>query len=425
MKTISRQSLVMTIIGFGLGLGSAATAGGGGWPEHQLLFADEVGDTDYFGWAVTTDGATALVGVMYDDEGSYGNAGSVCVFERSGGNWGQVDRLVASDYINSGFFGTAVAMSGDTAIFGARGVDVKKGAAYIFIHEPGGWVEQQKLTAFDGAAFDEFGLSVAIDGDTAVVGAYKNHHSLLTEPGAAYVFTRSGTVWSLEQKLVADVPASDDWFGYRVAIEGDTVVVSAIQHNATGAAYVFTRSGTIWSQDQKLTGSGGADDASFGATVDLAGDTLVVGSSGTDHSGLLNPGAAYVFIESGGVWSEQQRLIADDAAEGDVFGVAAIEGDTILVGAQRADPYGILDSGAAYVFARSGGTWTQQQKLIAFSPEEEARLGSSVTLTLDIALVGAPWTDAGAIAEAGAVGSYDYVGQIFTDGFESGDLSGW
>jgi len=208
------------------------------------------------------------------------------------------------------------------------------------------------------------------------------------------------------------------------------VVVGALEDEPappyrTGAAYVFTRSGTAWSQLQKLTGSGGADDRSFGSSLDLSGDTLVVGSTATDHSGLDNAGAAYVFTESGGVWSEQQRLVASDPAGGDNFGTAALEGDTILVGALNADVQGVENSGAAYLFTRSGGTWTERQKLIATDPEAGARLGNAVALTSGIALVGAPWTDAGAVAEAGAVCSYNYAVELFTDGFESGDLSAW
>jgi len=431
MKRTSRHQMIIAIILMGwVVVAVRPAAGADTWPEDQLLFAAEVGDNDYFGRSIATDGSTALVGVIYDDEGSYANAGSVCVFERSIGSWTQIDRLVASDYINSGFFGAGAAMSGDTAIFGSYGRDVKKGAAYVFIREPGGWVEQQKLTAHDGVAFDEFGYWVAIDGDTAVVGAWKQDHSLLTEPGSAYVFTRSGTVWSLEQKLMADVPDTEDWFGYRVAISGDTVVVSALEYEPgppyrTGAAYVFTRSGTAWSQVQKLNGSGGADDRYFGWSLDLAGDTLVIGSSLTDHSGLEDAGAAYVFTESGGVWSEQQRLVASDAVEGDYFGAAALEGDTILVGAYHADVDGVANSGVAYLFTHSGGTWTEQQKLIAGDPEDGAGLGFGVALTPGIALVGAPFTDAGAIADAGAVCSYDYAGRLFADGFESGDTIMW
>ena len=422
MKTFS--CLTVIVLGFVVGVAAPAAAGGGTWTEDQLLFAAEVGDSDYFGFAVATDGPTALVGVIYDDEGTFGNAGSVCVFERSGDAWEQVDRLVASDYINSGFFGGSVAMSGDTAIFGSHGIGYKRGAAYVFVRGPDVWTEQQKLTAPDAAALDEFGHAVAIDGDTAVVGSLMSDHSLLTDPGSAYVFTRSGTVWSLEQMLIADVPASYDHFGYKVAISGDTAVVSAIQHDTTGAAYVFTRSGTTWTQVQKLTGSGGADDANFGFSVDLSGDTLVIGSTGTDHSGIVNAGAAYVFTESGGVWSEQQKLVATDAAEGDSFGAATQAGDTILVGAQNADVDGVENAGAAYLFTRSGGTWTEQQKLVAGAGHEGARLGSAVALTPTRALVTAPFADHDTVTDAGAAHSYQ-ANQLFADGFESGDLTTW
>lgn len=432
MSRISRQRkltavLIVVVV---VGVAGWLAGAGGSWTEDQLLSATEPGETDYFGVSIATDGSTALIGSHYDDEGSFGNAGSVCVFVRSGALWSQTDRLVASDYINSGFFGASVSMSGDSAVFGSYGRDVKKGAAYVFTESGGTWTEQQKLTATDGANFDEFGKSVDVDGDTVIIGAPKNDHDLLTEPGAAYVFTRSGTVWTLEQKLTADVPGTEDWFGFQVAINGDTAVVGAIEYEAnppyrTGSVYVFTRTGSSWSQVQKLNGSGGADDRYFGGYLDLEGPTLVVGSTGTDHSGIINAGAAYVFTESGGVWTEQQQLTAADASLEDAFGVVAIAADAILVGALNADLYGLGNAGSAYLFVEAGGTWFERQKLVPGIPEEGARLGASVALTAEVALASAYLADVGAVSDAGAICSYDWAGQLFADGFESGGVTAW
>jgi len=426
MSPTSRCCFVVTLTVVVCGGATLWAAGAGGtWPEDQELQAAEIGDTDYFGRSIAANGSTALVGAVYDDEGAFGNAGSVCVFELIGGSWIQVDRLLASDYINSGFFGGSVAMSGDSAIIGSHGFNVKRGAAYVFVRGPSEWTEEQKLTAPDAAALDEFGYAVAIDGDTAVIGSFRSDHSLLTDPGSAYVFTRSGSVWSFEQKLVAGEPAHDDWLGYKVAISGDTVAVAALQHNTTGAVYVFTRSGTVWSQEQKLTGSGGADDGNFGRWLALSGETLVVGSSTTDHSSLVNAGAVYVFERTGGTWSEVQRLIPSDAQEYAAFGTSvAMLDDTLLIGATD-DVYGVEDAGSAYIFTRSDGVWTEQQELIASNRQEGARLGFAVALTAELALVTAPWFDIDLVSDAGAACSYRHAAQIFADSFESGDPSEW
>lgn len=402
--------------------------------EEQLLHADVLAESDLFGYSVATDGSTALIGAVYDDldvAPFHGNAGAVYVFERTGETWLQVDRLVASDAINSGFFGRSVAISGDTAIIGANGVSFKRGAAYVFVRDGGVWTEQQKLVDASPDALDNFGYSVAIDGDTAVIGAFQDDHGMMDDNrGSAFVFTRSGTTWTFEQRLRADVPNDDDWFGYRVAVKGDTAVVGAIEDESeepyrTGSAYVFTRSGTTWTQVQKLNGSSGTDDRNFGSSLGLDGNTLVVGSNQSTHAGIDKAGAAYVFTETGGVWSEQQQLTASDKAELAGFGNAALAGDTILVSADLADHLGVFRAGKAYIFNRSEDVWTERQMLVPANPEDQARVGLSIALAPDAALLGAAVHDAGTVVDAGAVLSYDWAALIFADGFESGDTTAW
>lgn len=436
LPIVTIAAIVVTAGTLGGGLASAADVTS---TEEQLFNADVPAETDYFGTSVATDGSTTLVGAVYDDldvSPFYGNAGAVYVFERTGRTWSQVDRLVASDPINSGFFGRSVAISGDTAIIGANGVGsggppTKRGAAYVFVRDGGVWTEQQKLVDPDGLTGDNFGYSVAIDGDTAIVGAYQDDHGMMDDNrGSAFVFTRSGTTWSLEQRLRADVRADDDWLGFSVAVEGDTAVVGAIEYKSTepyrsGSAYVFTRSGTTWTQAQKLNGSGGTDDLNFGSSVDVDGTALVAGSNRSTHAGIDRAGAAYVFTENGGVWSEQQQLTATDEAEIAGFGNVALVGDTILVSAEFADHFGVYRAGKAYIFTRSEGVWTERQMLVPATPEDQARVGSSVALAPDAALLGAFTHDAGALADAGAVLSYDWAAFIFADGFESGDTSAW
>ena len=212
--------------------------------------------------------------------------------------------------------------------------------------------EQAKLTASDAAGGVLFGDSVAISGGTAVVDAYRDDDGG-NQSGSAYVFVRSGGTWSEQTKLMASDAAADDYFGWSVAISGDTVVVGARLDNDggpfSGSAYVFVRSSGSWSQQAKLTASDAAAEDQFGYSVAVSGDTAVVGNRG-DADGGLDSGSAYVFVRSGTTWSQQAKLTASDAAADDFFGDSvAVSGDTAVVGAPWDDDAG-LNSGSAYVF---------------------------------------------------------------------------
>jgi hypothetical protein len=271
---------------------------------------------------------------------------------RSGTTWSQQAKLTASDGVSGDDFGLSVAISGSTAVVGAPGLGFSSntGAAYVFVPKvtfPFGWSQQAKLTASDGAAGDNFGTSVAISGSTAVVGASGKSSST----GAAYVFVRSGTTWSQQAKLTASDAASNDFFGTSVAISGSTAVVGAFGNNSnTGAAYVFVPKVTFpfgWSQQAKLTASDGVSLDDFGISVAISGSTAVVGAS--RKSG--DTGAAYVFVQSGGFpffsWSQQAELTASDGGMNDHFGASvALSGSTAVVGA----PGNTSNFGAAYVF---------------------------------------------------------------------------
>ena len=329
---------------------------GGGWAsmtETAKLTASDGAAGDKFGGSVAIDGDTVVVGAYGDD--SY--KGSAYVFEKGGG-WATTSaydaKLTASDGADSDNFGSRVAIDGDTVVVGARGDDGDQGSAYVFVKPGGGWAtgtETAKLTASDGAPSDNFGCSVAIDGDTAVVGAPCDDSS----KGSAYVFEKGGG-WATgteTAKLTASDGAGGDNFGYSVAISGDTVVVGAEGDDSYhGSAYVFEKGGgwaTTSTYDAKLTASDGASYDHFGRSVAIDGDTVVVGAYYDDDNGSKS-GSAYVF-EKGGGWAtgtETAKLTASDGASYDYFGYSvAISGDTVVVGAHCDD-----DNGSAYVFDR-------------------------------------------------------------------------
>jgi uncharacterized repeat protein (TIGR01451 family) len=323
-------------------------------------------------------------------------------------------KVIAIDGASSDFFGLSVAISGDTAIVGAHGDNVgantDQGSAYVFVRNGNTWSQQAKLTASDGAANDNFGISVAISGDTALIGAHADVGAN-ADQGSAYVFVRSGTIWTEQQKLTASDGAAVDQFGISVAISGDTALIGAycddVSVNADqGSAYVFTRSGTTWTQQTKLTASDGATNDNFGGSVAISGDTALIGAFLDVVGANVDQGSAYVFVRSGTTWTEQQKLTALDGAATDRFGYSvSISGDTAVIGAYWDDVGANGNQGSAYVFTRNGTTWSQQTQLTASDGAAVDQFGFSA-ISGDTILVGAYYDDVGANGDQGAAYFY-------------------
>ena len=360
---------------------------------------------DLFGEAVAISGDTVIVGSDLDDHDGLVDAGSALVFIRDpAGLWALQQTLFASDAAGGDRFGISVAISGDTAIVGAHGDDdnsggdlIEVGAAYVFTRTAGVWTEQQKLLArakggaLDGGEEDFFGFSVGVSGDAAIVGAYRNDSA-----GAAYVFARNAGNWTVQEKLVAGDAEAGDALGYAVAVSGATAVVSG--HGGddngpqSGSAYVFTETGGVWSEQQKLLpGDGNASD-SFGFSLGISGETVIVGADLDDIGADTDAGSAYVFTRSGETWTQQQKLLPDDGAAEDNFGWAvSISGDLAVVGALGDDYLTASFSGSGYEFKRDGqGQWTQLAKLVA--PDRTGvndMTARSVAIEGDTAILGA------------------------------------
>lgn len=253
------------------------------------------------------------------------------------------------------------------------------------------WPQQGEVHAGDGHAEDGFGIAVALDGDTALVGALNHGVGEHAEQGAAYVFARSGGRWAQIAELSAGDGAREDHFGAAVALRGETALVGAPDHDLSrGAVYVFVKSGATWTQAAKL-GAGDAENmALFGAAVAFDGDTALIGAPGHAIGSEYERGAAYVFAGSGASWTQQDKLLAADGAGRENLGAAvALDGDTALVGAPRHPVGENKDQGAAYVFSRSGGSWTEVALLAAGSGGPSDFFGASVALSGGTALVGA------------------------------------
>ena len=337
------------------------------WSEVKKLTASDGGDRDYFGVSVAISGDTAVVTAAGEAAGGL-QPGAAYVFERDAGgadNWGEVSKLTASDGQAAEYhlFGDSVAVSGDTVVVGARLAFGFAGAAYVFERDAGGadnWGEVKKLTASDNqASFDHFGYSVAVSGETVLVGA-----ELENGGGAAYVYGRdeggAGNWGQVKRLTSSDNDGSGsigDWFGWSVAVNGDTAIVAAVLDNQfrTAAAYVFGRDqggADNWGEVKKLTASDAELYDGFGSSVALSGDTVVVGAYSEPDAGH-EAGAAYVYRrDQGGAgnWGEVSKLTASDGQAGDWLGwSAAVSGDTAVFGAFWEDS-GASDAGAAYVF---------------------------------------------------------------------------
>jgi hypothetical protein len=340
--------------GFWAGSAYAFTRTGEDWIEQAKFLPPEVEDLDYFGLSVAFAGDTALIGSSNDDDNDE-DAGAVYVYTRTGGVWAQSDKLLASDGMPGDRFGYSVAIDGDTALVGAIHVDhdsINEGSAYVFARVAGTWAQQAELVAPDGALDDNFGFAVALEGDTAVIGAWHTD-DLGTDSGSAYVFQRTGTVWTFQAKLLPPDGAARDEFGFKVALDGDTALIGAPQHDGqgpdSGSAYVVERTGSTWSFQAKLLASDGALGDRFGYGVALDGFTAIVGAVQDDDNGVES-GSAYVYTREGDVWTERAKVLTSDGVPADYFGSSvALDGDTAVIGA-----YGVSDNGsqagAAYVF---------------------------------------------------------------------------
>ena len=369
--------------------------------------------------------------------------------------------LKASNTGSDDRFGLPLAFDGNTLVVGAAfedsdatGVDgdqsdnsaANAGAAYVFTRSGSSWNQQAYLKASNTDFDDQFGTSVAVEGDTVVVGAIGEDSNAIgvngsqsdnsaDASGAAYVFIRTGTTWTQQAYLKASNTEQNDFFGRSVAVDGDTVVVGASDEDsnatgvngddsnngagASGAAYVFHRSGTTWSQQAYLKASNTNSIDNFGTPVAIDEDTVIVGAiaedsnatgvNGDENSNAAgNSGAAYVFHRSGSTWAQQAYLKASNTEGGDQFGFSvAIDGDTAVVGAHFEGSSatgvdgdqannGAVVSGAAYVFGRIGAAWSQQAYLKASNTEAIDLFGRSVAVDGETVAVGAWGEDSNA-----------------------------
>ena len=352
------------------------------WYERQKLVASEGARSDGFGDSVSIDGDYVIIGAHLDGyNGVF--SGSAYIFTRSGTTWTKQAKLIASDGAAFDNFGVSVSIDGDYAIIGADEDDGERGSAYVFKRNGTSWTQKYKLIASDGETDDDFGQTVSIDGDYAIIGAPwdddNGDHS-----GSAYVFKRDGTAWNEEAKLLASDGATGDFFSWSVSIDGDYAIIGAKGDDSEigpGSAYVFKRDGTAWNEEAKLLASDGATGDYFGCSVSIDGDYAIIGAEADDGE----RGSAYTFKRTGTSWAEEDKL----TASGYLFGHSvSIDGDYALIGTPWDDDNGVF-SGATNIFKRDGTNWNEQDKLLASDGTDDDHFGYSVSIDGDYAIIGA------------------------------------
>jgi hypothetical protein len=392
------------------------------------LEAPDAAAFDVFGNAIAIHGDTLVVGAL-NKTGAAGNGqGAAYVYVKSGASWVFQQKLLPNDPATNMQFGNAVAVEHDTIVVGAwrtSGVGSFQGAAYVFKRSGTSWAQEQKLTAPDAAAGDYFGSAVAISGDTVLIGAYHEGDPPLYEAGAAYVFVRSGTTWSFQQKLTHLDAALAENFGVSVALQGDTAVVGAWWAAETaGRAFVFERFGISWVETHVLMGSETLPDDLFGCSIAMSGNYLIIGAYGDDsESGLLDVGSAYVFVKEFGTWHEVSRLTAQSPAEADLFGLSvAMDGDMAAVGAPFANGSAGVDQGLVRVFRRAGGSWLPTSTIYASDAQPSDLFGTAVGLSSERIAVGCRGDDGAAGTNQGSAYVYRVHDPCPADLDGSGDV---
>jgi hypothetical protein len=394
-----------------------------GWSEKQKILASDGGINDRFGNSVDINGNDIIIGSYFDDVSAQMNAGSTYVFVYNGATWLQQAKLVASDASSDDEFGYSVSIDGDYAIVGSHKDDdggAESGSAYIFYRTGGSWSQQTKLVASDATSGDYFGKSVSIDGEYAIIGAPGKS----SNQGFSYIFKRTGTTWSQMTKIGA---TGSNKLGWSVSISLPYVIMGAYGTNSnTGAAHIYELVGSSWYGKGKLTASDGEDTDLFGISVDIDSDYAICGAPGHDLTSG-SEGAAYIFEKPISGWidmTETQKITAIDATGGDSFGTSvSVYGNYVVVSSPDDSDSG-TSSGSAYIFSRGSLIWSQTAKLTASDAATQDFFGWGVSVGGNFVIAGAYAEDNANGADAGSAYIFEFVNQPPSTPGISGTLNG-
>jgi hypothetical protein len=383
---------------------------------------------DLFGYHSTIQGDTLVVGSPRDDTPAGSWAGSAYVGTLSGTSWTLDATLNHPNPAAGDSFGRSVDLDAGTLVATSLRDDLEDadpappapaedaGSAHIFVQSGSSWSLEATLTHPEPGAVDAFGRWAAISGDTVIVGVPRDDTDAGADTGSALVFTRSGTAWTQEAMLTSPRPTLGAFFGKAVDIDGDTIVVGepgfrSARGKKIGAAHVYLRSGTTWTLQATLVHPKPGTGDNFGRWVSVDGDTTAVAAPADNNKAGSHAGSVHVFVRSGTTWSRQASINLPIHQADASFGHREIVvGDTLLVGARRVDTPAGQAAGAAFVFKRSGTTWTYAATITSPTPAATDQFGRAVTLNQDatVAVIGEPYDDT-AGQDAGAVHVFDLI----------------
>ena len=403
-----KKTLTLTITICALALLAMAQPANAQVLEFKVTASDPALN-DIFGHSVSIFEDYAIVGAPRHAENGIINSGAAYVYRYNGTTWDEEFKLVPSLGAVDDFFGTSVSINGEYAVVGAPNIEnngTTPGAAYVFKRTGTSWAQKAKLFPSDGIAGDMFGISVSINGDYAIVGAYLHGDNALSNSGSAYVFHRNGTSWPEEDELLADIADNDEYFGYSVSIFGDYAAISAPIDNEnglnSGSGYAFKRTGTSWAQEEKLLAADGVAQDWFGQSISIFGEYVVVGAPFHDEQGD-GSGSAYMFHRTGTSWLQEDELLPADGKMEDFFGWSvSIYADTLIVGAHTYKDNAADSTGSAYIFKRDGTNWDEAVQFLAFDKQEVDFFGYSVSIYANWVIVGAIGDDDNNAEESGS-----------------------
>ncbi|MDN5864932.1 MAG: FG-GAP repeat protein, partial [Gammaproteobacteria bacterium] len=366
------------------------------WIEQKVT-ASDAGANNVFGRAVAVNESTAFItNLPYDPDTGQPLPVTVYVFTKGSGTWSQTQSFPAPDGTWGSGWGPSIIINGNTAFIGSYGAtingNVGQGAVYVYGKQNGNWVQEEMITASDGQAYSYFGKVIAFSGNTLMVGSFPGAHI-----GSTYVFTKSNGVWTQTQKITASDP--DYWIslGHAIAINETTAFIRKTESNKQtgeeppGKVLVYTKSNGSWMQTQMLGASDGMSGDHFGRSIAFNGTTAIIGADNAEIDGSVFQGAAYIFTESGSTWSQTQKLVASDGTANRWFGIwIALSGSRALIADQPYDNGTWLHQPQVYVFANTGGTWSETRRFASADTSGDDFFGSGIALDGTIALISAP-----------------------------------
>ena len=364
---------------------------------QTIILSKDSQAEDYFGYSVAIDGNTLLVGAHKVDIADEKDAGAAYVYVLGDNGWHQQAKLVAEPFFVGDTLGGNVALKSDMAMLGAMRRDDKgkdSGAVISFVRQSNNWQQKQIITAPDAKQGDAFGQSISLTENYLVIGAPRKD-ALGEDSGAAYIYKREDDVWHYQTKIIANDGKKGDLFGISVAIDGNTILVGADLHDEkaenAGAVYVYVLDKGAWEQEAKLVASDAGKTDIFGVRVALSNNTALISARRDDIDGVgVDAGSAYIFERKGRTWTQKIKLTSPDGEADDRFGRGvALSADRAIISAMNHDSNG-TNTGAMYVYEKAADGWKYTSKITAKVSFPNDRFGWNVGLSENMAVISSP-----------------------------------